>query len=198
MSKQDAKWIKKDDVTIEGDGAGSSGNLRVKDNGIDENKINSSAIAANEGLKGGSGTALGMDINGNLPALGAAVDADELAIWDTTGGAMKKITRANLLAGAVTEQKIQYMHLITAGETTAGFFDLPSAPISEAKVSLTPVGGPQQVNKNVVGATGATPDFDLADFGANPTRVYFKNVAPGAGLSQDLDTGDVVIVEYEI
>lgn len=190
MSKQDARWIKKDGTTIDDDGAGQ---LEVKDDGIDENKIVSTAITPTGGLTGGSGSTLEMDIN-NLTALGAAVDADELAIYDTTGGVMKKITRANLLAGAVTEQKVQYMHLITAGETTAGYFTLPSNPISADKVSATPVGGPQQVNSGVVAATGATPDFEIR----NTNEFHFNNNGGAAGLSGDMTTGDVIIVEYEI
>lgn len=199
MSKQDAKWIKKDGTTIDDDG---SGQLEVKDDGIDENKIVSTALAANEGLGGGSGTALGMDINGNLPALGAAVDADELAIWDTTGGAMKKITRANLLAGAVTQQKIQEMITIQAADITAGYFSLANDPVNKGVVSVTPVGGPQQINYDSWGAAGA--DFDLDDFGTTPKRVKINSDgtdgSPNLDVAANMDwaAGDVVIVEYEI
>jgi len=203
MSKQDAKWIKKDDVTLEGDGAGSSGNLRVKDDGIDENKINSSSLLTNGGLNGGSGTKLSLDIT-DLTDGSAVADDDQLAIYDQDAGGHRRVTRAELLAGAATEQKIQEMITIAAGDITAGYFSLANDPVNKGCVSVTPVGGPQQVNYDSVGGTGATPDFDLDDFATTPKRVKINsdgtdgspNLQPAANM--DWTAGDVVIVEYEI
>lgn len=58
------------------------------------------------------------------------------------------------------------LHLVSADEVTNGCFYLGFIPSSATSVSVTPVGGPQQVNKQSIGDSGATPDFDvLKDIG---------------------------------
>jgi hypothetical protein len=202
MSKQDAKWIKKDDVTIEGAGAGSSGNLRVKDDGIDENKINSTAITTDGGLTGGSGSTLELDIPALPDGPATVADDDELVIYDQDAGDHVRVRKDEFLAGSLVENKQQEMHTITAGIITAGLFNLSATPSNRDAVSITPVGGPQQVNYRTIGGTGATPDFDLNN-GADHTEVQINdNAASGTNLqppaNMDWTAGDVVIVEYPI
>lgn len=182
--------VKVDAATIE---EGVSSRLRVKDAGIDENKLNASV--AGNGISGGGGAALALDINGIATAEATPDDADLIAIYDNTAVALRKMTRANFLSGLAAENIVQYMHVITGAETTAGFFTLPTVPTNKQSVRVTPVDGPHQTNKQVVGATGATPDFDI--LGAGNDEVHFNNNGAAIGLSQDLTTGDVVIVEYQ-
>ena len=179
--------IKIDDTTI---GENVSNQLEVKDNSIDENKLTTSV--AGVGISGGNGSALDLDIP-SLTAESTADDADLIAIYDNTATAHKKMTRANFLAGTAGENVKQEMHKITAGETTNGYFTLAVNPINAQSVFGNVVGGPQQVNKQVVGATGATPDFDVL----NTNEFHFNNNGAATGLSGDLTTDDIVIVDYE-
>jgi hypothetical protein len=86
------------------------------------------------------------------------------------------------------------MHLVTAGEVTAGFFTLATAPNTAAAVSVTPVGGVKQVNKQIVGATGATPDYDVNVDGAS--TISINNAGSATGLSGSIVAGNVLIIEY--
>ena len=97
-------------------------------------------------------------------------------------------------AGISTETTTKIMHLVTAGEDTAGFLTLPSTPASAGIVSVTPVHGPQQVNKQIVGSTGATPDFDVL----NNTELHINNNGTATGLTGEIATGDVLIIEYVV
>jgi len=139
---------------------------------------------------------------GKLANAASASDADELPIL--INGKEYRVTRAELLAGAVTEQKIQEMIKITAGDITAGYFSLANNPVNKGCVSCTPVGGPQQINYDSVGATGATPDFDLDDFSTTPKRVKINSDgtdgSPNLDIAANMDwaADDIVIVEYEI
>jgi hypothetical protein len=58
---------------------------------------------------------------------------------------------------------------------------------------MTVVGGPMQTNKQVVGTTGATPDFDVL----NNTEVHINNNGSATGLSGDIEADDVLILEYQ-
>ena len=85
------------------------------------------------------------------------------------------------------------MHLVTAGEETAGYLTLPSTPVNAQSVRVNPVKGPMQVNKQVVGATGVTPDFDVL----SSTELHINNNGAATGLSGDIKTGDVLIIVYQ-
>jgi hypothetical protein len=96
------------------------------------------------------------------------------------------------IAGVSTEEAVKEMHLVTAGEVTAGYFSLSQTPVSAGIVSVTPVGGPQQVNKQIVGATGVTADFDVL----NTTELHINNNGSATLLSEEIEEGDVLIIEY--
>ncbi len=90
------------------------------------------------------------------------------------------------------------MHKVTAGEDTAGYFTLSSGTPDEAdNVRIDVVGGPRQVSKQIVGATGSTPDFDVGVDGA-ADRVSINNDGSATGLSGDIVTDDVLIITYEV
>ena len=78
-----------DDATIEL----NSDALRVKDGGIDADAL-ASSVAGN-GLAGGAGTALSLDLN-ELSAADVAVGADSIAIVDATDNSSKKESIADL------------------------------------------------------------------------------------------------------
>jgi hypothetical protein len=178
--------VKVDDTSVEENG---SGQLGVKDNGIDENKLNTSV--AGEGLTGGGGSALDLDVNGLVEDT-APDNADFLVFWDVTEGVHNKVKKSDLLAGASSEQIKQEMHLITAGEDTNGYFTLSQTPSNDQSVRVSVVGGPRQVNKAAVGATGATPDFEMV----SNTQLHFNNNGAGTGLSEEMESGDTLIIEY--
>ena len=86
----------------------------------------------------------------------------------------------------------QEMHKITAGEVSAGYFTLSSTPQSARDIAITMYDGVRQANQACVGSTGATADFVVL----NGNRVYFKNVSPASGLSEDIAVSDVLIIDY--
>lgn len=89
---------------------------------------------------------------------------------------------------------VQEMHKVTAAEVIAGYFMLVNNPVAPAGVAVTdetPTSS-RKINKQCVGGTGATPDFDVL----STKRVYFKNVAPGAGLSGVIVANDILIIDY--
>lgn len=98
-------------------------------------------------------------------------------------------------AGGITETLIQEMHKVTAGEISAGFFTLASTTANKTKVRVTKYQGLRQINKEVVAATGATPDFDVLD--ANLDRVHIANVV-ASGLSLLIIADDIVIIDYPV
>lgn len=180
--------VKVDDSTI---GENGSGQLEVKDDGITENELNSSVAGA--GISGGGGSALAIDI----PELTAETGADSndlLVIYDDSASTHKKQTRSNFLQGLSIETIKHEMHKITSGEVTAGYFTLGSTPVNAQSVRCRVVGGGTQINKNVVGATGAAPDFDII----STNQFHFNNNGAATGLTEDLGEDDIVILEYHI
>jgi hypothetical protein len=112
-------------------------------------------------------------------------------------GDIQKITSGRFIgyaaaAKTLDEERIQVMHLVTAGEVTAGYFTLATNPVNAQSVRVAIVGGLPQVNKQVVGATGATPDFDVL----STNQVHINNNGAATGLSGDITTDDVLIVDY--
>ena len=135
--------VKVDDATIT---ANASNQLIVKVDGIDKTKL--AADVAGVGIAQAAGGELDLDINGLTAEVTVAAD-DYLAIWDTSASALRKMTRTNLLSGVAGENINQYMHLITAGEVTAGYLTLPPRPrrhpirtVPEGVASRRGLGGP--------------------------------------------------------
>jgi len=169
-------------------GENGSNQLYVPNGGITETQLNASV--AGTGIAGGGGSALALDIH-SLTAETSADDNDEVAIYDNSAGALRRMTRANFLLGTGAT-RVQEMHLVTAGEVTAGYFTLSNTPVSAGNVVVVPVGGPQQVNKQDVGATGATPDFDIL----SSNQCHINNNGAATGLSGDIEAGDVLMATY--
>lgn len=92
------------------------------------------------------------------------------------------------------EQRVQEMHKVTAGEVTAGYFTLAASALNAQSVAVILVGGIRQVNKQCVGATGVTPDFDVIS--PNLNRVHINNSGGASGLSGDIIADDVLIIDY--
>ena len=65
-------------------------------------------------------------------------------------------------------------------------------PKAASGVTVDIVGGIRQVNKQVVGATGATPDFDVLD----GDDLHINNNGTATGLSEVIAENDVLIVVY--
>jgi len=131
------------------------------------------------------------------------------ALTTTAPNTVGQVAKAILYAKSTTEayvydrigvevavsdpRPIKYTHVITASETSNGFFTLTQVPISADLVSATPLHGPQQLNKQYVGAAG-TPDFDI--LGASADEFHFNNNGLATGLSEQMTTGHEIIVEY--
>jgi hypothetical protein len=86
------------------------------------------------------------------------------------------------LSDAVLGRPKHYLHKVTAGEVGAGYLTLSETPVSAASVMASIVKGLSQVNKQVVGATGATPDFDVL----SNTQLHINNNGAAEGLSGDI------------
>ena len=94
--------------------------------------------------------------------------------------------------GGPTTHPMQEMHLVTAGEVAAGYFTLAHTPETAGSVAAYLVGGIRQVNKQDVGGTGATPDFDVL----SGNRLHVNNNGGATGLSGDIEANDVLIIDY--
>ena len=96
----------------------------------------------------------------------------------------------------VTETAVQEMHLVTSGEVTAGYFTLTGNPTDVDNVCVTKVvgSGARQINKQVVGATGATPDFDVL----STNQIHINSNGGASGLSDTIVATDVVIIDYHV
>ena len=97
------------------------------------------------------------------------------------------------MANLSGEEIVQEMHTVTAAEVTAGYFALGNTPVNAQAVRMTVLGGPMQVNKQVVGTSGATADFDVL----NDTELHINGNGGATGLSGDIGEGDVLILEYQ-
>jgi hypothetical protein len=195
--------------------------IDIKDAGVDADRL-ASGVAGN-GLTGGAGSALAIgagngitvnadDVDVDPSALitggTAEIDGDKLDIdWtpsnytpstspseadneDNLTAHLYGIDQALAASGAI---EICEMHLVTSGEVTAGYFSLSQNPVAASIVQITPVGGPEQVNKQNVGATGATPDFDVL----NTSELHFNNNGSATGLSEEIEENDILLINYE-
>jgi hypothetical protein len=166
------------------------------------------SITAGDGLQK-SGNTLSVKVADLISGGSAEVDGDKIDIDysptnytpDTTPAEVDSAEELsahlagidNALAGISTENIVQEMHTVTAGEVTAGYFSLANTPVNAQSVRMTVVGGPMQNNNQVVGATGVTPDFDVL----NDTEIYINNNGSATGLSCDIEADDVLILEYQ-
>lgn len=160
-----------DGSTIEVNGTGP-GTVRVKPDGIGANELDET------------------DSYDFSPS--GSVDVSTAAPGTNTTQAASTAFVQQEISGLTSENVKQYMHKITSGEVTAGYFTLPTNPVNAQSVFAKAVKGPGQVNKQVVGATGATPDFDIL----NTNEFHFNNNGAATGLSAHFGQNDIVIVNY--
>lgn len=113
-------------------------------------------------------------------------------VWTLTGGATK--ARVNGVTKRLDENIATQMHKVTAGEVTAGYLTLAASPVNAQSVRAAIVGGIQQVNKQVVGATGVTPDYDVL----STNQLHINNAGAATGLSGDIVEDDVLMIAYQI
>lgn len=185
-----------DDSTLEI----ASNVIQVKDLGVGTGKLAAISVTASklgadvagDGLSGGNGSSVAVDIHGTTPETTPASD-DEVLIYDASETALRRMTRENFLTGAGGgETRAQEAHLVTSGEVTNGYFTLSQSPANAGNVSVSIHGGIEQLNKQIVGATGAIPDFDVL----SSNQLHFNNNGAATGLSGDIAEGDVLIIRY--
>ncbi len=166
------------------------------------------AITAGNGLQK-SGNTLSVKSSDLLSGGAAEIDGDKIDIDytptnytpDTTPAEVDSASELsahlagidNALADLSGEEIVQEMHTITAAEVTAGYFGLANTPVNAQAVRMTVLGGPMQVNKQVVGTSGATADFDVL----NNTEIHINGNGSATGLSGDIGEGDILILEYQ-
>ncbi len=99
---------------------------------------------------------------------------------------------------SVQKSFAQKVFAIDSAVATAGYFELPLRLDAGdlANVAVYAVGGPAQVNKQAVGATGATPDFDVINPGTGNSQVHVNLNGGATGLSGVIGDGDLLIVIY--
>ena len=157
----------------------------IKENGSSQLYVGSDSIGANQ-----------LNEDDTFDFTSGNVDVATQTFGDNTTKAASTAFVQAAISGGTGENIKQEMHKITSGEVTAGYFTLSETPTNAQSVRVDVVGGPMQVSKQVVGATGATPDFDVGVDGA-ATRVSINNNGSATGLSEELTTDDVVIVRYQ-
>ena len=197
-----------DDIAVAPDGAtlevdGVTDQVQVKDLGITTGKIAADAVdrtkinadVAGTGLTQEAGGELGLDIPGLTDLSATPAVADSLALYDADVGAHREVTIAELSAAMPSgATRVQEMHLVTAGDVAAGYFTLGQNPLAATQVFVTPVRGPGQVNKQCVGATGVTPDFDVL----STNQLHVNNNGAASGLSAHIGINDVLIIDYMV
>ncbi len=118
----------------------------------------------------------------NSPA--EATDVDDLAAH------LKGIDTALSSTGSGTA-KVEYVE-VDATIISNGYFTLANTPEAARLVIMTPLGGPQQFNKQAIGSISVTPDFDVLD----GDDVHINNTGSATGLSECFVSGDVLMLNY--
>ena len=98
-----------DDVGIEI----SADTLQLKNGGVTSAKL--AAAVAGDGISGGAGTALALDINGIASAETAKDNADLIAIYDDSATALRKMTRANFIGSDLQEAETFFANTDISG-----------------------------------------------------------------------------------
>ena len=160
--------VKVDDATI---GENASGQLEVKDDSIGASKI---------------------DETDTYDFTGGSVDVATQTPGDNSNKAASTEFVQNEIANFSSERVKVELFKLTATDITNGYVTLAEDPVSASIVRMNVHNGIQQLNKQVVGSTGATPDFDVL----NTNEVHVANVT-ASGLSGDLEADDVIQVVYQ-
>jgi len=137
-----------------------------------------------------------------------ANELDETDTYDFTSGSVAVSTAApgtnttQAASTAFVQQEISGMstenvkceaHVVSAGEAAAGYFSISQTPINAQSVRVFPLKGPAQMNKQIVGATGITPDFDVL----NSTEIHINNNGAATGLSGHINQNDELLIVYQ-
>jgi len=88
--------------------------------------------------------------------------------------------------------KTHEAHLVTSADLSNGYFSLAHNPISPIDVGCSIHNESTLLNKQIVGSTGATPDFDVL----NTNELHISNNGAATGLSELIMAGDVLILRY--
>jgi len=162
-----------DNVTIEVNGSGP-GTVRVKPDGIGATELDETDTYD---FAGGGGT-----VNVTTAAPGT----------NTTQAASTAFVQQEITGMSTENVKVE-AHVVTSGEVTAGYFSLSTTPVNAQSVRVFPARGPGQVNKQIIGATGITPDFDVL----NSTEVHINNNGAATGLSGHISVNDELVIVYQ-
>ena len=132
----------------------------------------------------------GLDSKGSLNIKGELVFLRKTSVHHFRTDNPHSVTAAQAGAESIKTE----MHKVTAGEVTAGFFTLAASPVNAQSVRLAVHRGLNQANKQIIGATGATPDFDVL----STNQLHINNNGAATGLSEDIVEDDVLILAYQI
>lgn len=178
---------------LDGSTLGQSGNgLKVAAGGITEVEINSSAIGANAGITGGSGTKLALNVNTSH----LEVSSNVLSIKDNG------VTTVKILNGNVTNAKLQHSTIslsdgittdsVALGETvTLSGTNGIAVTVANNAVDVTLAAGLEELADVDIGLmnslTGGNSGSVLTYQGIfdtwGPQKIYFLYVAPSAATS---------------
>ena len=123
------------------------------------------------------------------------VATDRGRVIEQTAGATPGFYIARGITGQfvrISEEIRQEMHKVVAGEVAAGYFTLLHNQVNAQSVSVSVVAGIRQINKQVVGTTGAIPDFDVL----STNQIHINNSGGASGLSGDIIADDILIIDY--
>lgn len=84
----------------------------------------------------------------------------------------------------------QEIHEVSASDVIAGYFTLRFEPSNAGSVWIHILGGIRQINKQVVGSTEGTPDFDVL----RTNQVHINNNDLATGLSETIVRGDRLLI----
>jgi len=207
-----------DNVTLEIGGT-NPGTVQIKDNGVSAAKLNSD-VAGSGIILDGATNAIEVNVddatievhtNNTIRVKASGISANELdesgsydfassfgEIRVTTQSQNNNSTKAastsyvdTAIAGAGRTTK-QELFLIGSADVSNGFISLANNPVDPSAVIVNPQHGPLQINKQIVGSTGAIPDIDVL----NSNQIHFNNNGAATGLSSHITAGDIISVLY--
>lgn len=207
-----------DNSTIEISGT-LPGELQVKNEGLTANKLNSN-VAGNGIVLDVISNAINVNVddstvevhtNNTIRVKADGIGANELDESDSYDfasafGGIRVATKSpsdnstfaastayvDAAVDAAGETRTQELFLVNSTDVSNGYVSLSHTPISASSVSVFPQHGTIQINKQIVGSTGATPDFDVL----NNNQVHINNNGAATALSSHITAGDIINVIY--
>ena len=86
----------------------------------------------------------------------------------------------------------QVLHVVTAGDVSAGFFTLANNPTEPLAVKVELLNGVTQLHKQTIDIGAETPDFDVL----NTNEVHINNNGSATGLSGLIVENDKLLITY--